>query len=76
MFRNHIWPGSADGLTCFLPSCSSAPAPVPWPVKEKKKKSQRCITYFISFGEAGVIHSLFHKARYHSIKDQAETGLT
>lgn len=34
-FRNHIWPGSAGGLACCLPSYSSAPTHVPLPVKEE-----------------------------------------
>lgn len=36
-FRNHIWPGSAGGLACFLPSCSLAPTRVPLPVKEESR---------------------------------------
>lgn len=36
-FRNHIWPGSAGGLACYPPSCSSAPTHVPLPVREESQ---------------------------------------
>lgn len=48
-FRNRIWPGSAGGLTCSLPSCSSAPAPVPLPEKEEISKLQMSFHYELHY---------------------------